>query len=188
MRVTFPNILPWVATLLPLPIFTRVLQIVKRMSVYSTQSLARYTRMLQEDASPKQTLFTKLYEKGDLSFEQIRQEGQAYIVAGSDTTSNTLTYLVYAVCAHPEVRDRLAAELAALPDSYSDKDLRKLDYLNQVISETLRLWAAAPAGLPREVPAEGYQFKNYFLPPKTVVATQAYSLHRDSATFPDPER
>ncbi|KAJ5219719.1 hypothetical protein N7468_008923 [Penicillium chermesinum] len=186
-RTNFPHALPWIARLFPLPKFKRALKLVQSLILYSTQSLRRYTKMLEDSPNPKQTLFTKIFEKGDLSFEEIRQEAQAYIVAGSDTTSNTLTYLVYTVSRHPEIQARLVAEVAALPEGYSDNDLRELPYLNHVILETLRLHTAVPGGLPRDVPPGGYNFNGFFIPPAMMVTTQAYSLHRDPAAFPDPE-
>ncbi|KAJ5208034.1 hypothetical protein N7449_002413, partial [Penicillium cf. viridicatum] len=68
------------------------------------------------------------------------------------------------------------------------KSLRDLPYLNQVINETLRLYTAVPFGLPRLVPPEGAQFNGYHVPRGITVSTQAYSLHRDHAIFPDPDK
>lgn len=146
--------------------------------------------MITENPSnPKKTLFTKLFdtEKGGLTPEEIKNEAQGYIVAGSDTTAVTLTYLTYAVCGNKQIRDKLVAEVAALSEPIHDNDLRSLPYLNMVISETLRLHTAVPFGLPRAVPSGGASFKGYFLPSGATVSTQSYSLHRDPTVFPDPD-
>ena len=59
----------------------------------------------------------------------------------------------------------------------------------------LRLYGAAPSLLERTVPnssvktsvPEAFDLMGYALPPGTVVATQAWSAHRDPTVFPAPE-
>lgn len=135
-------------------------------------------------------LFKKLFEAGEdgLSDEEIRAEAQAYIVAGSDTTATTLTYLIWSVCRDMRVKQTLVSELNKLPADFDDNDLRSLPYLNAVIDETLRLYAAAPSALPRVVPHGGSTLAGYYLAQDTVVSTQAWTLHRDLTLFPNPER
>lgn len=139
---------------------------------------------------PKPTLLTKLFDAGEegLSDPEIRDEAQGYIVAGSDTTAVTLTYLVYSVCRDEKIRNRLVDEVASLPEGFTEKDARELPYLEQVINETLRLYSAIPAALPREVPPEGAHLAGYQLPGGVTVSTQAYSFHRDQTIFPEPEK
>ncbi|KAK4862890.1 hypothetical protein LT330_003023 [Penicillium expansum] len=188
IRTTFPNLLH-LGKYLPLPVFKRSIAVGKRMGMYGSQSIDRYKKMITENPSnPKKTLFTKLFdtEKDGLAHEEIKKEAQGYIVAGSDTTAVTLTYLVYAVCGNSRIRDKLVAEVATLSEPIHDNDLRNLPYLNMVITETLRLYTAVPFGLPRAVPSEGANFNGYFLPSGATVSTQSYSLHRDPTIFPDP--
>jgi cytochrome P450 len=157
--------------------------------MYSFKSIERYKKMIAENPTdPKPTLFTKMFdsEKSGLTHEQIRQEAQGYIIAGSDTTAVTLTYLTWAVSRDARVRDKLVEELATVPEPVADRNLRDLPYLNQVINETLRLYTAVPFGLPRSAPSEGATFNGYFVPGGTTVSTQSYSMHRDPAIFPDP--
>ncbi len=64
------------------------------------------------------TLFTKLFrgeESESLTFDELRDAAQSYIVAGSDTTANTLTYLIWSVCKNPQIRDQLAREVQSVP-------------------------------------------------------------------------
>lgn len=160
------------------------------MTSYAKQSIERYKRVITESDNPKPTLFTKLYNAGKegLSDVEIRNEARVYIIAGSDTTAVTLTYLVYAVCRDTSVREKLVAEVASLPENFTDRSLRDLLYLNQVIDETLRLHSSVPTGLPRVVPQEGANLLGYQLPGGVTVATQAYSLHRKEDIFPEPDR
>lgn len=190
IRTTFPSLLK-LGAYLPIPFFKAAAASGKRIGMYAHQSIQRYKKHLEENPeNPKSTLFTKMFdiEKSGMSESDIRTEAQGYIVAGSDTTAVTLTYLVHSVCQNPRVKAKLVEELSALSEPVSDRELRDLPYLNNVISETLRLYSAVPFGLPRAVPAEGAHFNGYYLPGGVTVSTQGYSLHRHSKIFPDPER
>jgi cytochrome P450 len=126
-------------------------------------------------------------ELGDkLSMKDVHLEASGLIIAGTDTTSVTLTYLVWAVLSQPTLQAELEHEVAALADDYGDTDLEKLPLLNAVIEETLRLYGAAPAGLPRSVPPGGVTIDGQVIPAGTTVTTQAYTYHRDPELFPRP--
>ncbi|KAK1993525.1 cytochrome P450 [Colletotrichum falcatum] len=127
-------------------------------------------------------------EKSDLTADHIKAEAGNLIVAGSDTTSVTLTYLVWAVLKKPDLQARLEAELVDIGDDFDDATLERLPLLNAVIEETLRLYGAAPGNLPRSVPLGGATLGGYFIPEGTVVETQAYTLHRNPDVYPDPLR
>jgi cytochrome P450 len=190
IRTTFPTLIK-IASYIPLPMLRESAQAGKRIGMYAAQSIDRYRRLMAQNPSdPKPTLLTKLFdtEKNGLSFQDIRQEAQGYIVAGSDTTAVTMTYLSYAVSNDSRVREKLVAELMGLAEPITDKSLRNLPYLNQVITETLRLYTAVPLGLPRAVPPEGAHFCGFQIPGGITVSTQSYSLHRDPSIFPDPYR
>ncbi|KAL5338597.1 cytochrome P450 [Aspergillus crustosus] len=210
IRATFP----WVvraASFFPLRVFREVVASTDRIVNYATVSVELYKKHLAETANPeevKTTLFTKLFdasvakESGSgeecLSDREIRNDAQSFIVAGSDTTANTLTYLVWSVLRDNDIREKLVAELDGLGETIreekgvgaeiSDVDLRDLPYFNQVINEALRLYPAVPSGLPRMVPEKGSTLAGYWLPGGSTVSTQLYSLHRDEEVFDDAER
>ncbi|ORX63930.1 cytochrome P450, partial [Basidiobolus meristosporus CBS 931.73] len=111
--------------------------------------------------------------------------------AGTDTTSNTLTWAVYLLTKHPKSAQKLAEELdAAIPDRQAkiqDSELHSLPYLNAVISETFRCLPTVPIGLPRVIPKGGKTMKGYYLPGGTTVSVPINCLHLDPHVFPDPE-
>ncbi|KAL2846419.1 cytochrome P450 [Aspergillus pseudoustus] len=204
IRATFPFVMA-VAGFLPLSIFKEVVESTDRIVSYATQSVERYKAHLAmnpDEAKTKPTLFTKLYgasqsqgknqKNGEecLSDQEIRNDAQSFIIAGSDTTANTLTYLVWSVLRDENIRRKLIAELnkSVGEKELSDAELRELPYLNQVISEALRLYPAVPSALPRVVPDKGSTLAGYWLPSGATVTTQLYSLHRDPEVFYDPER
>ncbi|KAL4979516.1 cytochrome P450 [Aspergillus desertorum] len=202
---------PWVISLghvLPLSIFKEVVASTDRILEYADQSVERYKRHLAMNPDrARPTLFTKLYDAslskqghGEcLSDREIRNDAQSFIVAGSDTTANTLTYLVWSVLKERAIQERLVEELGILvqtlnveqgltEEDLSDVHLRELPYMNQVINETLRLYPVVPSGLPRVVPEKGSTLAGHWLPGGATVTTQLYSLHRDEEVFEEPEK
>lgn len=127
-------------------------------------------------------------EKTEIKDSTVRTEAGNLIVAGSDTTAITLTYLVWAVLSQPRLQAALEAEVCSLSSNLTFDELKSAPLLNSVIEETLRLYGAAPGALPRVVPGKGLSVRGYFIPPGTVVSTQAYTLHQDSTVFPDAHR
>ncbi|GFF59008.1 probable sterigmatocystin biosynthesis P450 monooxygenase STCB [Aspergillus udagawae] len=190
LNTTFPSLVK-LASIFPLPFIPNVVSGGHRMVQYANEAITRYKKQLVTNAeNPKVSLFTRLYnETADgLTDAEIRDEALSYIIAGSDTTATTLTYLVWAVCRNPNIKTALLEEVNSLPADFNDQDTRQLSYLGQVINETLRLYAAAPSALPRVVPSGGRMLAGHFVPEGITVSTQAYSLHRDPTIFPEPNR
>jgi cytochrome P450 len=188
VRVTFPKLVEY-SSVLPIPIFKRVRQAGGRMAQYAQRAITNYQSMIEKNPeNPKQTLFTKMFKGGPdgLTLAEITPEAGGYIVAGSDTTAITLTYLVWAVCRKPAIRDKLVAEVNTLPPDFNMDHVRDLPFLNQVIHEALRLHSAVPSALPRAVPPGGAHLAGYNIPGGITVSTQAYTLHRNDDVFPKP--
>ncbi|KAF7956946.1 hypothetical protein EAE96_004270 [Botrytis aclada] len=125
--------------------------------------------------------------EGSLSDLNIRQEAANFIVAGTDTTAHTLTFLVYNILRHSKLQKQLEDEVETLGDDFESKDVEGLLLLNATIDEGLRLWGAVSGGLPRMVPKEGVELDGYFLPGSITVSTQSFTIHRDPEIFPEPE-
>ncbi|KAF9237757.1 cytochrome P450 [Melanogaster broomeanus] len=114
---------------------------------------------------------------------------------GSDTTSNSLSYFFWELSRRQDIMRRLQAELdKAVPDRHVIPDiviLQKLPYLNAFIKEVQHpvTWSAwFPSSVDKSGAAsEPFDLMGYVLPPGTVVATQGWSMHRDSTIFPSPE-
>ncbi|KAI8584355.1 hypothetical protein K450DRAFT_219433 [Umbelopsis ramanniana AG] len=114
------------------------------------------------------------------------------IVAGTDTTSNSMTFIAFLLGKHPKVKERLFQELVqAMPDKNSTlryKDARKdqLPYLWAVMMEATRLYPAVPGGLPRVTPKGGEIIGGQFIPEGTIVEVPAWSIQHDASIFEEP--
>ncbi|KAK0373944.1 cytochrome P450 [Colletotrichum costaricense] len=191
LRSMFPTIAQ-ISLYLPIPVFKEATAIQYRTFDYAQGALDRHAKRVEETGSdPHPTVFSKLYNAGEEETWnpiEIRDNAQVFIVGGSDTTANSMIYLVWAVCKIPEIKAKLMKELDALPDNYTYDQLKELTYVNWIVNETLRLYTALPCGLPRIVPPGGAELAGQFIPEGFTVTTQAYSLHRDEHAFPDPYR
>ncbi|KAH9482159.1 Cytochrome P450 monooxygenase cypX [Psilocybe cubensis] len=124
-----------------------------------------------------------------------------HFMAGTDTTSTSITYLFWELSRRPDIMKKLQCELdEAIPDSKVLPEmavLQDLPYLSAFMKEGLRVYTAVPSLLERVVPSstskngatdEIFDLMGYALPPGTTVATQAWSMHRDSTVFPSPDK
>ncbi|RGP68826.1 hypothetical protein FSPOR_5032 [Fusarium sporotrichioides] len=127
-------------------------------------------------------------EKTTLTASSVQAEAGNLIIAGSDTTAVTLTYLVWAVLKQPQLQAQLEKEVCSLSDELTFDELKNAPILNSIIEETLRLYGAAPGALPRVVPGKGATLAGHYLPAGTVVSTQAYTVHRDESIWPNALR
>ncbi|KAI8650969.1 hypothetical protein NCS57_01432500 [Fusarium keratoplasticum] len=122
------------------------------------------------------------------------------IGAGADTTAGTLTYTLYFLSKHPDVREKLVQEidenLSAGMLSRMPKwaEVNRMPYLDAVLKESMRLLPIASWGLDRVVPPAGATIAGEFIPGGTIVGCQIDAVHqdqhvygKDSATF-RPER
>lgn len=79
-----------------------------------------------------------------------------FLIAGKDTSADTLTWFFYMLCKHPlvqekvmlEVREATKADIHLSADEFSkkltEKTLDKMQYLHAALTETLRLYPAVP--------------------------------------------
>jgi cytochrome P450 len=119
---------------------------------------------------------------------QLVHEIVTLIVAGQETTANTLNWTWYLLSASPEVEEKLLRELNAVPASGSPgiADLAKFVYARQVIEEALRLYPAL--WLMTRAAVENDQLGEYFVPAGTEIYISPYLIQRHPAFWEAPDR
>lgn len=145
-----------------------------------------WTTIKHSDVAPF-TLLSRFKDKGGLvDSTDVAAECLDHMVAGIDTTGDSLCFLMWELSQPRSVsyQRRLTEELR----SNSDTPIEQLPFLDAVVNEALRCYPAIPMSLPRVVPRGGRSVDGVWLPAQTVVSCQPYSVHRiDERVFPDPD-
>lgn len=128
------------------------------------------------------------YDDGTpLDDRALRDELMTMLLAGHETTATALSWAVSHVVADAAVRERLAAELAGVgPAPFDPTHVLKLEYLDAVCKETLRLTPIVPLVgrlLTRPMTIGGVD-----LPAGVVAAPCIYLAHRRPERWPEPAR
>ncbi|MCW5573288.1 MAG: cytochrome P450 [Steroidobacteraceae bacterium] len=109
------------------------------------------------------------------------------IVAGHETTANTLNWAWYLISQHPQIEAKMHAEIDAMPEEEAPALARieELKYTKNVLDETLRLYPPVWVFSRRAVGAD--VLSGYALPAGTDLLLSPYHLHRHPRYWKAPE-
>jgi cytochrome P450 len=122
------------------------------------------------------------------SDKEVRDQLMTLMFAGHDTSTSTLTFMMYELARRPDVVERLQEEQdrvlgGATPDI--EKLEREMPYLEMVLDEVLRLYPPAWIG-PRRATRE-FEFNGHSVPKSAYLNYCSWASHRIPEVFPDPE-
>jgi cytochrome P450 len=137
-----------------------------------------------------QSLLTTRDEEGDrhgLEEKEIRDELVTLLLAGHETTANTLTWTLYLLSQHRSVEARLHAELddRLAGRAPTLEDLEHLPVTAQVIKESMRLYP--PVYMVARRAREDTEVGGYPVPRGSEVVLWIYRTHHDARWYPEPE-
>lgn len=120
--------------------------------------------------------------------QQLRDELMTLVLAGHETTANALTFTLWLLARHPEINERLRAELDEVigdrPPTVAD--LKSLPYTEQVIKESMRIYP--PVWMIERIAGSDDELGGYRVPKGHLIGVSPWTLHRDPDVWPDPER
>lgn len=114
---------------------------------------------------------------------------QVMLLAGTDTSSVTIEWAMSALLNHPEKIDKTRAEIDNVVGTnrmVNESDMSNLPYLQNIISETMRLYPAAPVLVPHEA-SNDCKIAGYNIPRGTILQVNVWAIHRDPHVWKDPE-
>jgi cytochrome P450 len=119
---------------------------------------------------------------------QLRDEVMTLLLAGHETTANALTWTWYLLMQHPEVEQRLTAELEGVLAGRAPTvaDLPRLVYTERVILESLRLYPPAYSFGRRAI--EPVVIGGHEVSVGTNILLPQWVVHRDRRWFDEPSR
>ncbi|XP_061999569.1 cytochrome P450 704C1-like [Rosa rugosa] len=104
----------------------------------------------------KRDFISRLLETRETDPKYLRDMVLSFIVAGKDTTASALSWFFYMMCKHLDIQEKIAKEVREVIglNSTSSSDevaanlteeaLRKMQYLQAALTETLRLYPTVP--------------------------------------------
>ncbi|XP_022953938.1 cytochrome P450 81E8-like [Cucurbita moschata] len=110
------------------------------------------------------------------------------LTAATETSSVTIEWAMSNLLNHPEALNKARAELDAQIGQdrlLEEEDIPNLPYLQNVISETLRLYPAAPLLAPH-FSSESCSLGGYHIPAGTTLLVNAWAVQRDPEVWEDP--
>lgn len=120
--------------------------------------------------------------------EEIQANAMLFMLAGHHTTSTCLTYTAYLLANHQEIQDKLRKEVNNIINEKGDTsydDVMNLQYMDQVVNESLRLYPPVISFITRESTSE-FRYKDLVLPKNVAIQAAVAVLHHDSEYWKDP--
>jgi cytochrome P450 len=135
-----------------------------------------------------QILMDARYSDGHgMSDELVLSESMQLLVAGHETSSNALSWLLYLLSSHPDCLERLRQEfdsvLGEAPLTYSD--VPKFEFATQVIQEGLRLYP--PFWMVDRTALADDRAGDLDIPQGTTVVVFIYGAHHSPQYWENPE-
>ncbi len=164
-----------------------VRKVITGFITHSREQLAQHPALAQHPTNLLEAMLAAR-DEGDAQFSEDEIFGNVFtmLLAGEDTTANTLAWVMHFMTEHPDVQRKMQAEADAVLgattvlDDYHDA--RKLDYIEAVAHETMRLKPVAPLlgfETNRAVTVGGVQ-----LPPEASVIVLQRPSVLDERNFP----
>ncbi|MEY5042688.1 MAG: hypothetical protein RLZZ414_2252 [Bacteroidota bacterium] len=125
--------------------------------------------------------------QGKISEKQVMDEIKNFIFAGFDTTASALTWSLYCVTQNSTQTTKLRQEiLEVLGGNLPQMEhLPQMPFTKMFLQESMRLYPPVYALLRQSVADD--EVNGYFVPRKTWVAINIYSLHRHPDFWENPE-
>ncbi|XP_042219419.1 cytochrome P450 2L1-like [Homarus americanus] len=202
-HLAIPDIFPWIMYLLPGSLTGRIFHLdlqkktIHKFLNYFNKEIEEHRATLDRD-DPRDLIdgyLMMMEEKADDPNNTFSEKDLAILVldlflAGSETTTNTLTWLFYYLATYPEVQQKMQAEIdEVLPKgtlATLDNKLR-MPYTEAVIHETLRKSSLAATGA-QHVATRDTQLGGYYIPKGTIVMGAQETVHHDLRYWDRPDK
>ncbi|KAJ4434872.1 hypothetical protein ANN_23443 [Periplaneta americana] len=127
-----------------------------------------------------------------ITMTDVAAQSVTFLLAGFETSATTMSFCLYELALNPDIQDRLREDIDTVLEKHDGnityEAIQEMNYLDNVVSETLRKHPTAPF-LIRECT------KEYKIPDSEIVVDRrsqvvvpVMGLHYDPKYFPDPTR
>ncbi|GAA3923311.1 cytochrome P450 [Amorphoplanes auranticolor] len=127
------------------------------------------------------------YDPDGLTEDEIHDQVLTFLLAGTETTANVVSWALHLLAGHPDIERRLRAEAVEVvgDGEVTVADLSRLAVCRQVVLETMRLYPPVP--FLTRLTTEDTELGGHPVPAGTTIAYSPYAVQRQAAHFPDPD-
>ncbi|XP_066542044.1 sterol 26-hydroxylase, mitochondrial-like [Hoplias malabaricus] len=131
---------------------------------------------------------TYLLSNNNMTLKDVYGSVTELLLAGVDTTSNTMLWALYLLSRDPKIQDTLYQEVTntikgdRIPTA---EDIINMPYLKAVIKETLRMYPVVPFNA-RTLTSSDAVIGGHFFPKNTTFVIYHYAISQDERIFPEP--
>lgn len=126
------------------------------------------------------THLLRLVHEGKIDDKIAIDEVETMLIGGSETSSSAASYIILLLAMHPDIQERLYEELRSVYESQDEdttnEHIPRLNYMDQVIKEGLRLFPLGPFLLRRAI--GDVKISNCTIPKDSYVFLSIFNLHR----------
>ncbi|KAK7866788.1 hypothetical protein R5R35_004209 [Gryllus longicercus] len=189
------NIFPWLRYICPEKSGYNILKSQHTQMWNFFLEIVNYHKNTLEQQYSRDLIDVYLHEIESNNYNKTFSESQLIavlkdlFVAGSETTSNTLSFFFLYMLLYPEIQTRVQAEMTKvvgtdkLPSLENRKDM---PYLSAVLLEVQRIANIGPMTLPHRALAD-VEIGGYVIPKDSTVLMSLYSIHMDKEYWGDPK-
>lgn len=130
--------------------------------VHNLISTKRNLLGMQQDSNEKEDILSRFLlasekDPDEMDDQYLRDIILNFMIAGKDTSANTLSWFFYLLCKNPLIQEKILQEVRDVASNQknetniddfvaklTDETLEKMHYLHAALTETLRLYPAVP--------------------------------------------
>lgn len=192
------NIFPWLYYL-PFGVFKELRQVESDITAFLKRIIARHRATLDPD-NPRDLIDMYLVEMlaqqaaAEPTESTFSEDYLFYIIgdlfiAGTDTTTNSMLWMVLYMCLYPDIQEKVQEEIDAVIGrdripSLTDKGC--LPFTEATIMEVQRMTVVVPLAIPH-MASQTTVFRGYTIPKGTVIIPNLWSVHRDPSVWDCPD-
>ncbi|XP_075557313.1 cytochrome P450 3A11-like [Dermacentor variabilis] len=192
-------LLTWVTSRAVVPYFTLTTKLIQPVMS------ERRAKALREKADVLQLLLNKestgeLFKNDGHGFdgktklaltrEEVIANSAFYLIAGLEATPNTMGLTLHLLALHPEIQDRLQAEISEVlqkDGKFTSKNVMEMPYMDMVLNESMRFYTGVVGFVTRRAESD-FEFKGTKIPKGLSVMVPVTYLHHDPEVWHEPEK
>lgn len=167
----------------------------KKGKAVDTSDIVKEDEVNEGFSTVQESRIGKATVKREWSDNEIVAQCFLFFVAGFETSSTALTFAMYELARNQDVQQKLFEEVQETNKKLAGQKLsydvlQKMRYMDQVLSETLRIWP--PAANTDRMCVKAYDYNDgtnrFRIDKGTSIWIPIYSLHHDPKYFPNPKK